>query len=135
MGKKKRIDPKLPIPQSFDPESTPDSYQDRLRRRLNELFLEFDGGTVSIFDEGTYIGEADGMNFVGTAVTATQSTTLPTGVYDITVTGGGGGTIPTMSVIASEALAPGDYVNVYNASGSARARKAKASAAGYEAFG
>ena len=39
----------------------------------------------------------------------------------------------TSAVQASEALAAGDYVNVYNSSGSARARKADASTAGKEA--
>lgn len=89
MGAKKRIDPKLPIPASTDPESKPDSYQDRFRRRLNELFLDR-SDTLSVYDEGAYLGEAEGVNLVGTAVVASANTSLP-GVYDITVTGGSGG--------------------------------------------
>lgn len=57
---------------------------------------------------------------------------------NVTVSGGGGGgsfTMPSMSVTASEDVAAGDLINIYNSSGSVRARKAKASAAGYEAFG
>ncbi len=93
---KKRIDPKLPIPvlgdqSTPDPKVKPDGYQDRLNRRLNELFREFDDGTVAVYDEGTYLGQADGLNFVGTPVTASASSSLPTGIFDVTVTGGGSG--------------------------------------------
>src|SRR6185503_11368918 len=102
---KKTIDPKLPIPvlgdgSTPDPSVKPDGYQDRLNRRLNELFREFDDGTVAVYDEGIYLGQADGFNFIGTAIAAVSSTTLPNGIFDITVTQGGGGsaTVDTLSV-------------------------------------
>ncbi len=94
---KKRIDPKLPIP---DPATAspiekalfaPDAAGDRIIRRLNELFRESDDGTLAVYDESTYLGQADGLNFVGADVTASASTSLPTGIFDVTVTGGSSG--------------------------------------------
>lgn len=41
----------------------------------------------------------------------------------------------TQIIVASEALAAGDFVNIHNVSGSARARKADGSQAGKEAHG
>ncbi|MVN86928.1 hypothetical protein GO986_09135 [Deinococcus sp. HMF7620] len=41
----------------------------------------------------------------------------------------------TASIQASEALAAGDYINIWSSSGSARVRKADATAAGKEAHG
>lgn len=145
---KKRIDPKLPIaPVGGDGPTLfgktvdaiwawlmrPDSFGDRLVRRLNELFREFTG-TLSIYDEGTYLGEADGVNFVGTAVAATQNTTLP-GVYDVTVTASSGGG-DTITATAVENIAAGQFVAVYDASGTPKCRVAKSSSGqGYQADG
>lgn len=69
---------------------------DRLLRRLNELFREFNG-QVSVYDEGTYIGDFDGLNFVGAAVTATVDPSL-IGVAEINVTGGGSGTVTSVGL-------------------------------------
>jgi hypothetical protein len=110
----------------------PDRYMDRLVRRLNELFLERDGGGIQILDEGVLLGEADALNFVGTAITATLSAS--TGTIDVEFTGGGG-SVDTMSITASEDLAAGDLVNIHSVAGAFRVRKAKASAQGYEAYG
>ena len=89
----KRIDPKLPIaPVAGDdpavPLMKPDRYMDRLVRRLNELFREF-SGTISLEDEGVYLGEVDTLNFVGGAVTATIDSN---GIGVITITGTGSST-------------------------------------------
>lgn len=139
MGKK-LIDPKLPIPPTSGddpavPLLKPDRYLDRLQRRLWELFREFTG-TLSIYDEGTYLGEADGVNLVGTAVTASANTSLP-GVYDITVTGGGGGGGgDTITAVAVENISAGQFVAVYDASGTPKCRIAKSSSGqGYQADG
>ena len=138
---KKSLDPKLPVPvldpNAPDPPIKPDGFLDRNQRRLNELFKEFDDGTVAIYDEGVYKGQADGLNFIGDAVTATASSTLPTGIFDITVTAsaGTGTTLDTLSVTASEDVAAGDLINIFSASGVFKGRKAKASASGYEAYG
>jgi len=91
-----RVDPKLPIaPVAGDdpavPLMKPDRYFDRLVRRLNELFRTFGDGTIALLDEGTYLGQASGLNFVGTDVTATLGTD-GTGV--VTVSGGSGITSP-----------------------------------------
>ena len=86
---KKRVDPKLPIPEpGVDRAAVSDSYDDRLLRRLNELFRDMDDGTIAVFDEETYIGQASGLNFTGAGVTATQAANLPVGNYDITIPGG-----------------------------------------------
>jgi hypothetical protein len=53
-----------------------------------------------------------------------DSTMMPTGIG-----------ADTASVIASEALAAGDLVNIWNSSGSARVRKADAATSGKEAHG
>ena len=136
---RRRIDPKLPIaPVAGDDPAVqlmkPDRFFDRLVRRLNELFREFGESTLSIYDEGTYLGEADGINLIGSAVVAAQSTTLATGVYDITVTASGGG--DTMTATAAESIAAGQFVAVYDATGTPKCRIAKSSSGqGYQADG
>jgi hypothetical protein len=47
----------------------------------------------------------------------------------------GGGAVVTADVVAGEALAAGDWVNIYESGGAARARKASAGSAGREAHG
>src|SRR6185312_3909089 len=138
MGRK-RIDPKLPIPdlQNGSPAEkelyAPDAFGDRELRRLNELFREIDG-TLSVFDEGTYLGEADGLNFVGTDVTASANSTLP-GVYDVTVTGSSGGG-DTITATANENIAAGQFVALYDASATPKCRVAKSSSGqGFQADG
>jgi hypothetical protein len=155
MARKKRLDPKLPIADGTNDSDAkterffrelsaedvwawlqqPDVFGDRLLRRLNELFLEFDGGTLSVYDEGTYLGEADGLNFTGAGVTAASSTTLPTGIFDVTIPGGGGGG-DTISAEASEGIAAGQFVAVFDDSGTPKCRVANASLGqGYQADG
>jgi hypothetical protein len=156
---KKRIDPKLPIV-PIGNESVwsritkglgsvavdglwswlmrPDSFGDRLLRRLNELFREMDDGTIAIFDEETYIGQATGLNFTGAGVTAAQAANLPVGNYDITIPGGGGGggETPFIEAEADEDIAAGQFVAVFDDAGTPKCRVAKSSSGqGYQADG
>ena len=138
---KKRIDPKLPIPeQGVDRAAIADTYDDRLLRRLNELFREQDDGTIAVFDEEVYIGQATGLNFTGAGVTASQAANLPVGNYDITIPGGGGTSTPAVTPFitaeAHEAITKGQFVAVYDDGGLTKCRVAKSSSGqGYQADG
>ena len=132
-----RIDPKLPIaPAAGDdpavPLMKPDRYFDRLVRRLNELFVKFGDGTLALFDEGSYLGQATGLNFVGTNVAATLGTD-GTGVVTVSGSSGGG---DTMTAVASVNLTAGQFVAVFNSSGTPECRVADCSAGqGFQADG
>lgn len=134
---KKRIDPKLPIaPVAGDDPARelmqPDRYFDRLVRRLNELFRESDDGTIALLDEGIYLGQANALNFVGDAVTASLSSTTGTILIDAS----NAATVQTISAVAVEALAAGQFVAVYDASGTPKCRIAKSSSGqGFQADG
>lgn len=81
-------------------------------------------------------GQVDG-SFLNTTVTSSPSKLLMTGAdgrIDPTVLPTGVGA-DTAAIVASEALAAGDLVNVWNNSGTANVRKADASTAGKEAHG
>lgn len=81
-------------------------------------------------------GQVDG-SFLNTTVTSSPSKLLMTGAdgrIDTTVLPTGVGA-DTAAIVASEALAAGDLVNVWNNSGTANVRKADASTAGKEAHG
>jgi len=60
--------------------------------------------------------------------------TLATGLLDVSLMPTGIGAV-TVAVVASEALAAGDLVNLYNNAGTLNARKADASTTGKEANG
>lgn len=81
-------------------------------------------------------GQVDG-SFLNTTVSSAPSKLLMTGAdgkIDPTVLPTGVGA-DTAAIVASEALAAGDLVNVWNNSGTANVRKADASTAGKEAHG
>lgn len=131
---KQRIDPKLPIPQlsvsAPDPPLKIDGYQDRLLRRLNELFRLMDGGGVEVEDDGTDLGHADTLNFVD-PLSATLNADV--GTIDVTISGSTG---DTMTAVADEDIAAGQFVALFNSSGTPKCRVARSSSGqGYQADG
>lgn len=135
----RKKDPKLPVPGAQRGAAEAELFAhnaigDKLLLRLTELLGP--DWTQSILDEGAYKGEATGLNFIGAGVTAAMSTTYP-GIAEITITGGGGGaTIDTLSVTASEAVSAGALINIWSSSGVFKGRNADASlGSGYEAHG
>src|SRR6478609_837134 len=122
-----RIDPKLPIPPPADTSDpwaklmAPDTFGDRLLRRLNELFYKLSPGLANTPPGGAPV-DATYVTMTSNA-TLTQERVLTAG-SGITITDGGANSTvtiastatggDTMSAVAAEALTAGQFVALFD---------------------
>lgn len=101
--------------------------RDTRRGKIGDGVTAWNDLEYSLFGDIDLTGLADGMVITWDASAGRWKVSTPAG-------GGGSGPVP-VSITASEALSAGDIVNIWNDAGTAKVRKADATAQGKEAHG